>query len=86
MGRTGHSAANAGAGPAGTHEVLMRKVLAALTIAGLPFAAITITATPAAAGCSIEDGIDCDVCPITSKVINGVSRKVTGRDAVYCLY
>lgn len=69
----------------------MRKVLAALTIAGLPFAMIATTATPAAAyeceyALSDEIVIDCNRCEEAAGAINKVSNKVTGQDAAHCLY
>ena len=69
----------------------MRKTLAALTIVGLPFAMIATTATPAAAyeceyAVSEDIVVDCNVCPATAKVINGVGNKLTGNDLVHCLY
>lgn len=68
----------------------MRKALAALTIAGLPFGMIAATASPASAyeceyAVSEDIVVDCNRCEETAGAINKVSRKVTGQDAVACL-
>lgn len=69
----------------------MRKTLAALTIAAVPFGVIAATASPAAAyqcEIAIDDthSVNCNPCPTTAKVVNGVSNKVLGDDLVYCLH
>jgi len=58
----------------------MRKLLAALTVAGLPFAMIATTATPAAAyECWIEvvddAPINCNPCPAVQQTLDKVGLR-----------
>ena len=69
----------------------MRKTLAVLSIVGLPFAMIATTAGPAQAyeceyAVSEDIVIDCNRCEESARVINGLSKKLTGDDAVQCLH
>ena len=63
----------------------MRRTLVALAVVGLPFGAVAATAAPASAQqCQPDDPPASCLCPVTAKLVNGVSRKVTGQDAVAC--
>ena len=68
----------------------MRKTLAALTMVGIPFGMIATTSAPALAyeceyALSDDIVIDCNRCEDSARVINGITRKVTGNDEVQCL-
>ncbi len=68
----------------------MRKTLAVLTMAAIPFGVIATTSAPALAyecehQISDDITIDCNRCEESSRVINGITRKITGNDEVQCL-